>query len=720
MKRFGKRALTVLLCLAFCAALLPAGVLGAGTVIASGLCGDDVTWTLDSSGAMTLSGSGRTWDFRNDASRFDYHPCPWEEWKDSIRQVIVKDGITYIGASAFDSCENLERVSFPESLIQIEAFAFAYCRKLAEYTLPPKLESLGQESFRWSAIKTVTIPGSVTFLDNGFCNCPNLKTVRIEGDPNAPGYVYGSYLFSSCPALSRIEVTGEHISLRSADGVLFSKSGNALVAFPAGYSNSSYRIPSGTEVIWQGAFDFYNGKEYFPYVRQLIVPNSVAAIDPLNSLYRIREVLFEGDAPSGLEEALALNFQNCPLMTVYYPKDNPTWTEVIAKAAGHEEITWAAMEAPMIFGLSADRSAAEIGETVTWTAAAAGSGSLRYNFYVCKDGAVIHKTGYTAATTVGYTVTEPGTYSVKVFVKDEAGTVVNLTGGSCTVTAPAAEPLAVSGLRVNKTSAALGDTLTWTAFASGGSGSLQYNFYVYQDGAIVQKGGYTAANTFSYAAAETGTYTAKVYVKDSAATVVAQTGGSCTVGGSSAPLAVSGVSINKTSAAPGDILTWTAAATGGSGTLRYNFYVYQDGAVVQKTGYTTAKTAAYTAADTGTYSVKVYVKDSAGTVVTKTGGSCTVGGSSAPLAVSGLSVSKTSAASGDTLTWTASASGGTGTLRYNFYVYKDGVVVQKGGYAAAKTFSYTAAEAGTYSVKVYVKDGAGTIVTKTGGACLVS
>ena len=33
--------------------------------IANGTCGDNVTWTLDSNGLLTISGSGEMWDFSN-------------------------------------------------------------------------------------------------------------------------------------------------------------------------------------------------------------------------------------------------------------------------------------------------------------------------------------------------------------------------------------------------------------------------------------------------------------------------------------------------------------------------------------------------------------------------------------------------------------------------------------------------------------------------------
>lgn len=187
-----------------------------------------------------------------------------------------------------------------------------------------------------------------------------------------------------------------------------------------------------------------------------------------------------------------------------------------------------------------------------------------------------------------------------------------------------------------------------------------------------------------------------------------------------AGLAVTSVTADKTSAAPGENITWSVAASGGSGTIKYCFYVYKDGATIQKGSYSTAKTFSYTPAEAGSYSVKAFVKDGSGTAKTLTGGAVTVTAGTAAIVVKTLTVSKTSASAGTTVTWTASASGGSGTLKYCFYVYKDGTAVQKGSYGTARTCSYTPTAPGTYTVKVFVKDGAGTSASKTGGACVVS
>ena len=271
-------------------------------------------------------------------------------------------------------------------------------------------------------------------------------------------------------------------------------------------------------------------------------------------------------------------------------------------------------------------------------------------------------------------------------------------------------PPAVDSITADKTSASVGQTITWTAAASGGNGTLRYCFYIYKDGTKVASNSYGSAKTYTYTPTEPGVYTAKAFVKDSAGVAANKMSTGVTVSSTPAPLSVTGITANKTSAAVGESITWTASATGGSGTLKYCFYIYNGGTVVQKGSYTTTKTASYTPTAAGTYTAKVFVKDGAGQAASKmsTGVTVTAG---APV-VSSITADKTSAAVNETITWTAAATGGSGTLKYCFYIYKDGTVVQKGSYTITKTVSYTPTAAGTYTAKVFVKDSAGQAASK--------
>jgi len=66
-------------------------------LVDSGACGDDLTWELDTEGTLTVSGTGDMWDYTSSNA-------PWYSHRDSIKKVVIENGVTSIGAGAFDDC----------------------------------------------------------------------------------------------------------------------------------------------------------------------------------------------------------------------------------------------------------------------------------------------------------------------------------------------------------------------------------------------------------------------------------------------------------------------------------------------------------------------------------------------------------------------------------------------------------------------------------------
>ena len=280
--------------------------------------------------------------------------------------------------------------------------------------------------------------------------------------------------------------------------------------------------------------------------------------------------------------------------------------------------------------------------------------------------------------------------------------------------ARAATALTVSSVKAGKTSAGVGATVTWTATASGGTGTLKYYFILYKDGTKIKTRSYDTANTFSYTPEEAGSYKVRVYVKDADGTKVNKLSAAVTV----APLTLSSFKADKTSVSVGAAVTWTASASGGTGTLKYYFILYKDGSRIATRSYSTAKTFSYIPTEPGTYKVRVYVKDADGAKINKLSSAVTV--AEAGITISSVKANKTSAETDEKITWTATASGGSGTLKYYFILYKDGSRIATRSYSTAKTFSYTPSEAGTYKVRVYVKDADDTKISKLSGAVTVT
>ena len=172
--------------------------------VASGKCGDRAEWTLDAAGTLTISGSGRMYDYEWPADRGGTTP-PWlaNKYRDSIRALHVEQGITYIGRCAFDSCGNLSDVTLPTSLRIIGQCAFNDCTALRSIQLPEGLTTIMEDAFNAAGLVSITFPSTLGELrDGAFMNCEKLQSLRLpEGLTTI-----GNWAFYCNPNISSIYI----------------------------------------------------------------------------------------------------------------------------------------------------------------------------------------------------------------------------------------------------------------------------------------------------------------------------------------------------------------------------------------------------------------------------------------------------------------------------------------------------------------------------------
>ena len=153
----------------------------AAATVASGKCGDSAAWKLDAEGTLTISGTGRMYDYEWPADRGGTTP-PWlaNKYRDSIRALRVEQGITYIGRCAFDSCGNLSDVTLPTSLRIIGPWAFNDCTALRSIQLPEGLTTIKEDAFKAAGLVSITFPSTLRELRNcAFMNCEKLQSLRL-------------------------------------------------------------------------------------------------------------------------------------------------------------------------------------------------------------------------------------------------------------------------------------------------------------------------------------------------------------------------------------------------------------------------------------------------------------------------------------------------------------------------------------------------------------
>lgn len=163
----------------------------------SGICGDNLEWKLTDEGVLTITGTGEMQDWNDYSS-------PWYE-NESVKQVIIGDGVTTIGDwafsycraltsitipnsvttigdNAFESCSSLTSITIPNSVTTIGDYAFSYCRALTSVIISNSVTTIGERTFaNCYSLTSVTIPSSVTRIEDGaFSDCGNVKQITSE------------------------------------------------------------------------------------------------------------------------------------------------------------------------------------------------------------------------------------------------------------------------------------------------------------------------------------------------------------------------------------------------------------------------------------------------------------------------------------------------------------------------------------------------------------
>ena len=199
----------------------PEGIIEPNNTDAScGTCGDNLTWTLDSNGKLTISGTGAMWHYNWE----DGWRAPWYSSRSSVENVVIEDGVTSIGRYAFSDCFSLTSVTIPDSVTSIGDSAFSYCTSLTSVTIPDRVTSIGE------------------------------------------------YAFSSCTNLTGIWVDEDNTNYSSDDdGVLFNEKQTHLIVAPCGISGK-YAIPDTVSSISNYAFSGCD------YLTSVYIPEGVTSI----------------------------------------------------------------------------------------------------------------------------------------------------------------------------------------------------------------------------------------------------------------------------------------------------------------------------------------------------------------------------------------------------------------------------------------------------------
>ena len=188
-----------------------------------------------------------------------------------LTAITLPDGITAIKDKTFYNCQALSAIPLPSGITSIGANAFYQCTTLSSITLPSSLEKLGDYAFSLcGGLRSVTLPDGLKEIGyRAFENCYRLSTIAIPASVTT----IATMAFCGCSNLRSIDVAPSNSAYSSLDGVLFNKTKTTLLCCPSAKS-STYTVPSTVNTI--GEYGFYACKS----LKSITLPHSLTIVRP--------------------------------------------------------------------------------------------------------------------------------------------------------------------------------------------------------------------------------------------------------------------------------------------------------------------------------------------------------------------------------------------------------------------------------------------------------
>ena len=361
-----KRILSILLAVLMLLSVLPLGIVDTAYAaetsgvaaqsyyVAGGQCGDDLTWTLDSSGILTISGTGPMYGY----SLFK------NPWCDSalrnsgistrVKNVEISSGVTTLGAYALSACDSMTSVSLPETLLAVgeDCFfsstalhnisipnsvrsigdcAFSGCNGLTRVTLGSGLKGIGSQAFNGcSSLSGIVIPEGVPAIEAfTFQDCSNLMEITIPRTVTS----IGIYAFDGCYGLSKVTFTGTRSQWNAIDmddgndpllsaNITFAGSGPAAPNVTAGTDSQGRPTLKWNAVSGAAKYEVYRSySENGPYTKYSTVTgttytNTAYLENGTTYYYRVRALNSSGVAGAYSSVVYVTYKQTLPAPTV--------------------------------------------------------------------------------------------------------------------------------------------------------------------------------------------------------------------------------------------------------------------------------------------------------------------------------------------------------------------------------------------------------------------